>query len=125
MIERTQDYRRARRLAGFPLTISSEVVYLIEREGGEDLGLWTLHKHKDGLMIHADMGLKCRGRKAIESLKMAFGWVFKEFGVNTIYAGIPQENKPSCQVAVKAGMNYTGLNNNLRFFEVNNHGFSR
>lgn len=118
MIERTEDYRIVNRFASWPVIVSSKVFYLIERNGKENLGLWALHEHKDGVMIHVDMGIKCRGKKVIESAKNAFKWIFSNTGFKKIYAGIPQENKPACRIASLAGMQFTGLNNNLRTFEL-------
>ena len=116
MIQRTFDYRIVNRFASWPVIVSSEIFYLIERNGEENWGLWALHEHEDGVMIHADMGSKCRGKKAIESIKNAFKWIFSNTGFKKIYAGIPKDNKPACIVASMGGMQFTGLNNNLRNF---------
>jgi len=118
MIERTFDYRRVRRLAGWPLVISAKVIYLIETDGKHDLGLWTLHKYKYGYRIHADMGPKCRGRKAVESAKAAFKWIYNNTVKKYIYAGIPVDNKAAHRIATHAGMRFTGENKNERFFEM-------
>lgn len=118
MIHRTFDYRIVNRFASWPVPITSENFYLMENNGKKDLGLWALHKHKDGVMIHADMGLKCRGRKAIESAKNAFKWIFTNTHFKKIYAEIPNENLPACRVASLAGMRFTGLNKNLKCFEL-------
>ena len=118
MIERTEDYRRAKRFISWPLVISNSFYYLMEIEGIEDIGVWTLHPHKDGVMVHADMGQNCRGRKAVESLKAAFKWIWDNTPFKSIYAGIPADNKPACQVASKAGMGYAGNSGTLRLFEL-------
>ncbi len=118
MIERTLDYRIVNRFASWPVIISSKVFYLMEQDSKENLGLWALHEHEDGVMIHADMGSKCRGKKAVESAKNAFKWIFRNTGFSRIYAGIPKDNKPACRVASLAGMQFIGLNNNLRNFEL-------
>lgn len=119
MIEWTQDYRRLTRLATFePILISSKALYLIENKDGEDMGFWSFHKYKDGLMVHADMGEKCRGKNAIESLKNAIKWVFDHIGVEAVYARIPKELRPSAIVATHAGMGYTHSENSNRFFKV-------
>ena len=102
MIERTLDYRIVNRLASWKVRISRECVYLLEKTGEEIQGLWSFEKYLDGIRIHADMGAKCRGRKAIESAKDAFGWVFKNIPVNVIYAGIPADNKPACQITSRS-----------------------
>ena len=129
MIERTLDYRIVNRFISWPCVISSKFFYLMERNNKEDVGLWALHEHEDGLRIHADMGAKCRGQKAIESAKQCFSWIFRNTTFRKIYAGIPEENKPACQVAVRAGMKlretqFTGLDKNgklcnkIRWFQL-------
>jgi len=120
MIKRTQDYRIVNRLKGnWRVVVSSEFFYLVETNAkGEALGLWSLHRHRDGVMIHADMGPKCRGRKAIDSAKSAFKWIFRNTNFRKIYAGIPKENKPAQRVASLAGMRFTGCDKNLRNFEL-------
>ena len=118
MIERTFDYRRVKRLAPWQPLISNEVIYLIDRQDNEDVGLWSFHKAFDGLMIHADMGLKCNGKKAIESAKAAFKWIFKNISCGVIYASIPKENKAACHTAVKSGMNFNHTEHNKRFYKV-------
>lgn len=104
MIERTFDYRIINRLASWKVRISREVIYLLEKKGKEIQGVWTFEQYKDGLRIHADMGEGCRGRKAINSALDAFGWVFGNTPADAIYAGIPADNKPACQIAARSGM---------------------
>lgn len=107
------------------MIISSECFYLLETNGKEALGLWSLHKHQDGVMIHADMGPKCRGRKAIESFKSAVDWIFRNTNFTKIYAGIPKENRAACRMASLAGMRFTGLSAKFKCFELStgwNHG---
>ena len=126
MIERTEDYRIVNRLAGkWRVVVSSEFFYLLETNGKEALGLWTLHKHRDGVMIHSDMGPKCRGRKAIDSFKSAVKWIFNNTDFRKIYAGIPKGNRPACRMASLAGMRYTGVSAKFKCFELSmgwNHG---
>jgi len=117
-IERTFDYRRVMRLVDWQPVISREFVYLVESSQGQDLGLWSFHKDRGGLRIHADMGPKCRGRKAVESMKSAFSWVFENMDIKTIYAGIPIKNKPACRIAAWSGMRCNGNKNGRRHYEV-------
>ena len=114
MIQRTFDYRIVNRLASWKVRVSREFIYLIEKSGNEILGLWSLEKWKDGVRIHVDMGENCRGRKAIDSAKRAFGWVFDNLPVNMIYAGIPVEKKAACQIAARSGMMLKPGPNGLR-----------
>jgi RimJ/RimL family protein N-acetyltransferase len=118
VIERTFDYRIVNRFISWKPVISSSFFYLLEKQGSEPIGLWTFHPHKDGVMIHADMGKKCRGQKAIESAKRCFDWIWANTAFDKIYAGIPQENKPACRVASLAGMRYAGTEGELRNFQL-------
>ena len=118
MIERTLDYRRVKRLAPWPLVISSKVIYLIDRQDNEDVGLWTFHEFLDGFKIHADLGPKCRGKNAIQSIKESFKWIFNSFSVDTIYAEIPVKNKCACLIAAHSGMEFTEHKDNFRFYKL-------
>ena len=106
MIERTFDYRIVNRLASWKVRVTRECLYLIEKNGDDILGLWSFEKYQDGVRIHADMTPKCRGKSAIESAQSAFQWIFDHLPANIIFAGIPADNKPACQIAVRSGMQY-------------------
>lgn len=91
--------------------------------------MWSFEKYKDGVRIHADMGEKCRGSKAINSAINSFRWIFQHLPIDTIYAGIPAENKPACQIAVRSGMvpkgiedrgmgDFKELSDKIRWFEL-------
>lgn len=121
MITRVFDYRRVKRLAPWPLVISSEVVYLIESSGGEDVGLWAFEKFLDGFKIHAEMGFKCRGKKVIASANAAFKWIFDSFDMDNIYAEIPAKNKPACLVASRSGMQFINSQNDFRRYQLRRH----
>ena len=114
MISRCSDYRLIKKIVPWNPVISSKIIYLTE----DNIGLWTFHKHIDGVKIHADMGIKCRGRKAVQSAKSAFKWIFENTSFKKIYAEIPKENKPACRIAAWSGMDFTGVNNNRRCYEV-------
>ncbi len=118
MIERTFDYRRIHRLAQEVPIISNRLYFLIEMEKDKDIGLWTLHRCEGGLRIHADMGVDCRGKKAIASARSAFNWVFKNTNYDIIYAGIPVKEKAACQIASRAGMNFKRFFNGEKVYEV-------
>lgn len=117
MINRCFDYRLIKKLVPWQPIISNKIIYLTE----DNVGIWSFHKYRDGVKIHADMGVKCRGKKAIESAKSAFQWIFKNTEFKKIYAEIPIQNKPACHVAVYSGMQFINENNNRRCYEVN-HG---
>jgi hypothetical protein len=119
MIEQSLDYRRINRLATWaPLFISNEWKYLVERQGDLDVGLWGFQKDRDGYRVHAGMGADCMGKKAIQSLKGAIAWIFKNTEAKAVYAVIPEDNKPASIVAIQAGLWYTKTEGNYRFYEV-------
>lgn len=114
MIERTFDYRKVKKIAPWQPIISREVIYLLDN----DKDLWAFHKYLDGLMIHAEMSVNTRGGKARESAKRAFGWIFKNTKAKTIYAGIPEDRKRACYMAILSGMKFTHVNENKRFYKL-------
>jgi RimJ/RimL family protein N-acetyltransferase len=118
VIERTFDYRIVNRFADFVPVIDREFFYLREKDNDKTLGVWTLHPYKDGVLIHAGMGARCRGKMAIRSAKRCFDWIWSNTAFDKIYARIPQENKPACRVASLAGMRYAGTEGSLRLFQL-------
>ncbi len=118
MISRTFDYRRVKRLVSWPPIISREIIYLIEENNGDDIGLWSFHKHLVGVMIHADMTLKCRGKRAVESAVNAFKWIFDNTDNKIIYAKISVKKPAASYIALASGMKFTHKNNEDRFYEV-------
>ena len=114
MIERTFDYRKVVRLAPWkPLISSEKAIYLLD----DKVNLWAFERYLDGWMIHAQMSVECRGRKAVESAKRAFQWIVENTGMIFIYAGIPISKKPACYVASWAGMEYSHFKDNKRFYK--------
>lgn len=107
----TNDYRLVKKLLGRDPLISPKFVYLVDGQG-----IWTLHDHQDGLMIHADMPPGQRGEKARESAREAFEWVFDNTPAKAIYAEIPKSNRPACFMAAWAGMKFTHENEDLRCY---------
>ena len=126
MIERTWDYRRVSRITKWWPVISSKTIYLIETDGQRDYGVWSFREHFDeSVMIHADMTKACRGRKAVESAKNAFKWVFENTEVKTIHAQISTSTKlkkAACLIAKWSGMEFTHFENNERYYQVNKNG---
>lgn len=118
MIERTFDYRRVKRLVDWPLTISSKVIYLIETGSikGVDLGVWTFFEDSGGYEIHADM--KIKGKKAIESAKRAFDWIFNNTKAEFIKTEIPKDRQDVCQMAFHSGMESLGIKGDFRHFKI-------
>ena len=98
-LERTQDYRRVKRITDanpmadsppWTLVISSDFIYLIETDGDKDLGLWVFEPEEDHYLMHSAMTPECRGRNAIESGLNAIGWLFENRDVNAILAPVPK-----------------------------------
>jgi len=121
VIEVAKDYERVRRLANEPVIKSPMVGYLIEKQGDEDIGLWTIHRYRQTgcVQVHVDMTPKCLGRKAIDSAKRLFKWVFDNLGCPSVFAEIPKGNKLACLIAVQSGMKPVGITeDNYRIFEV-------
>jgi len=114
MIEREFDYRVVKKMVAWNVTVSREVFYLIY----DGIGLFTLHKYEDGLMIHADMSDKCRGKRAIKGIKEVFDWIVENTGVRNIYAEIPEESKTSWYMACFCGMEFTKIVNNYRCYKI-------
>lgn len=103
MIERCEDYRRLNRLME-RVMISHDVFYLVERDGNEDIGVWCLHEWQDGLLMHADMGEKCRGKAARDSGRNALRWIAENTGFSKIYAHT--EVKAAQMMAVLIGLKF-------------------
>lgn len=126
MIERTSDYRRVSRLTKWWPVITNKIIYLIETDGERDYGVWSFHEHMDkDVMIHADMTKSCRGRKAVESAKNAFKWIFENTLFQTIHAKISTTTnmeRGACLVAKWSGMKFVCFDNNKRHYEVNKNG---
>ena len=126
MIEVTEDYRRINRVITWkPVFISSEWVYLIERDNGQDVGVWGFQEYRDGYRFHAGMGEDCRGKDAIESLKRAIAWMFENTKASVIYALIPDNGKASratAVVVIHAGLCYKNKVDGQRLFEVIKNG---
>lgn len=121
MIERCMDYRRIKKFINWPLVISSKIIYLIQSDNGKDEGVWTFFKNNDGsnsYIIHADMGEEVKGRKAVESGKAAFKWIFDNTKVDFIFASIEQHRKDVCLMAVHAGMKSLGLNGDFKNYKL-------
>lgn len=120
MITRTFDYRKVKRLVKFNFAISSECIYLIQ----DDMqGLWILEPVDGKLMLHCQMGVNVRGKKAVDAAKEVFEWVWHNTKYETIYGETPRDNRAACMMAAKAGMTYTHLaDDGYIWHEVHKHG---
>ena len=116
MIERCTDYRRIKKFPDWKMQVSSEIYYLMEIKDGVDLGVWTFHPWRDGLMIHAS--LICSGKEAKRSARNAFEWIFRNTDFKKIYAGIPNNKRPAQFMATMAGMKFKIANEKERFYLI-------
>ena len=119
MIERTKDYRIVSRWVSWGVVLSSKIYYLMEKGVDGVKGVWSYEPYQDGLRVHADLGVECRGADAIKSAKKSFEWIFSNTKFKNIYAGIPEENKPACRVAYMSGMDFEQLYSNIRWYKLN------
>ncbi len=116
MIARSFDYRIIKRLLSWRVIPSSEIIYLEEWKAVQPVGVWSLHRHADGLMIHADMSPACRGKDAARSAVNAFDWVAKNTPHRKIYARIAKAIKHACRLAVLAGMTFAHEDDEYRWY---------
>ena len=110
MIKRCTDLRRIKRLAPeWDLIFSHRIYYLVEEKDGEDLGVIVFVPVNGILMIHVELGKKCRGKQAVKICMDAFNWVFQNTDCEDIIAEIPLHNRPAHFVARHAGMDFEGI----------------
>jgi len=109
MIERCFDYRRVKRLAKWPLCVSDEVYYLIDVEDGEDIGVWFFHPNNDAFQVHASMKEGNRGRRAAQSVRECFRWMFAHTKTKKIIAAIPKDYREVHVMARHVGMTFDGI----------------
>lgn len=118
MIERSQDYRRIKKLTDHELIVSCEVFYLIVVTSGVDLGVMLFHPYKDALLMHVEMTLGCRGRIASNAYREAMDWIFENTPFGVIYGEIPEDNRPAHLMARKAGASFDGIEDGLRLYSI-------
>ena len=116
MIEHCRDFRRIKKIMDHDVNISSDCFYLIESINEEDLGFWFFHPYNDELMIHVELNLKCRGKRAIESAHNAFKWIFTNTLCNVIYAEIPIDKKKVRVFAHATGFEFEFCENDFRYY---------
>jgi len=117
MIFRCTDYRRIKKFPDWRLLVSSEVYYLMEIKDGVDLGVWSLHPWKDGLMIHANLPY-CSGKDVVESAKNAFKWIFINTSFKVIYAAIPNDKRHAQFIASWSGMEFQDTDEKKRYYKI-------
>ncbi len=114
MIQRTFDYRKIKRLLSIPPIISSDIIYLIDN----DIGVWSFNEYLDGLMVHQNVSIACRGKIAVNSGKKAIEWIFKNTDKKVIYAKINKEKRAACYMARWCGMLRVRNDNQFNYYEI-------
>lgn len=76
-------------------------------------GLFILHPHEEGLMIHANMIE--RGDIAIQGVNAAMQWAL-DYGAKKLYAEIPAEFPNVRAFAEKAGFSEYKIFDNMHYF---------
>lgn len=104
MIEHTRDFRRVKRLAHWPIHISSGTYYLVDVEDGKDIGAWMFTPQNDVLVVHAAM--KKGGARAAQSAREAFNWIFGHTDHQNIFAVVPRGLKHVHAMACHVGMTF-------------------
>lgn len=118
MIEHCRDFRRIKKIFDHDIRIASNSYYLVETQNEEDLGFCFFHPYKDGLMMHVEFNLKCRGNRAAESIANAFKWIFLNTLCNVIYAEIPIDEKNVRALACNVGFEFQFCENGYRCYTL-------
>lgn len=123
MIERTQDYRRIKRLSDWDLIVSDRIFYLVVVENNKDLGVLCFLPYNDGLITHASLGPECRGSKAANAYRDSFEWIFNNTNHEIICAEIPYDLRHVCFLARHVGMDFKGVDGPLRLYNIEKNVF--
>lgn len=127
MIERvTNNYRRIKRLApDWNLTVSDQVFYLVEMENGDDIGVMVFHPcDQDGLLMHVELGYRCRGALALRSGRDALEWIFKNTGHEKIHGEVPGHLRQVCRMVREIGAKFDGIERNtVRCYSIGKQEF--
>lgn len=111
MIERATSYRRVKALApDWDLVVSDKIYYLVETENGEDVGVICYHPcDVDGLLMHVNLGDKCRGARAAQAYRNAFAWMFENTDCDMLLGRIPQAYRAARFMARTVGGKFNGI----------------
>ena len=125
MIERSQDYRRIKKLTDHCLIVSREAYYLIATESGIDHGVMLFHPYNDALLMHVEFDKGHRGRFAIKAYREAIQWIFENTPFDIIYGEIPEENRPAHVMARSIGADFHGVDSKLRLYSLKRKTFTQ
>lgn len=128
MIERTEDYRRVKRITAanpmsedrpWHLTISSDLFYLIEVQDGQDVGVWCFEPDPDlGYLMHTAMTPACRGKAAVASGLDAIRWLYENTDATQIIAPVPVRLRHAQLIPRAAGLEYVGENEKMKYYKM-------
>ncbi len=125
-IERTQEYRRIKRLAPhWELLVSDKVFYLVV---GADEGVIVFHSCFDspGMLMHVYLGQTCRGARAAQAYREAFEWMFDNTDETILRGRIPAYNYRAHVMAVHCGGVFEEIDmDGLRCYSVQKSDFER
>jgi len=133
VIERTTDLRRVKKLMDenpradgvrVDLRIGRDVIYLIEKEYGKDLGVWCFEPNGSEYDIHAHMGVMCRGIVGKRSALDAIQWLYENTECSDIVATIPIALKHSQRLTVATGFDFVKQVLGFRYYKMTRHKFN-
>ena len=135
MIERTQDYRRVKRLAvenpmdeetPWDFSISRKVFYLIEVKDGKDVGVWAFEPEEHGVYsMHTAMSPDCRGKAAVVSGLSAIKWLYDNTKADKIIAPVPKRLKHAQRIPISAGLVYDGMQEDRKIYKMDRILFNK
>ncbi len=135
MIERTQDYRRVKALTlanpaeGVPeweLIVSRDFFYLIEVQGGVDVGVWAFEPEEHGVYsMHTAMSPDCRGKAAVVSGLSAIKWLYDNTKADKIIAPVPKRLKHAQRIPISAGLVYDGMQEDRKIYKMDRILFNK
>lgn len=133
-IERTQDYRRVKRLLDTnpsegetyaDLIISHKVFYLIEVKNENDVGVWFFVPMDNGVYeMHGTMSSACRGKDAVDSGLDAIRWIYENTDADNIIAPVPIHLKHAQRIPRAAGLVYEGIKGDFKAYTMNRDLFN-
>lgn len=135
MIERTEDYRRVKRIteanpisadSPWDLIISRDFFYLIEVQDGKDVGVWCFEPDVTaGHFIHTAMTPECRGKAAVNSALNAFAWMYENTDADQIIAPISIPLRHSQIIARSTGLDYIGNQDGNKLYKMTRDLFAQ
>lgn len=134
MIERTEDYRRVKRITAanpmsrdnpWNLVVSSDYFYLLEVQNGQDVGVWCFEPDAEhGYLMHTAMTPECRGRDAVKSGLSAIRWLYENTDADQIIAPVPASLRHAQLIPRSAGLRFLGEKDGTKFHQMDRELFA-